>query len=108
MILIALGANLASSAGTPAEMIAEAIEELSRRGVKTTAKSRFYVTPAWPDPSDPSFVNAVIRVETRLSPDALMKLLHEIEAMYGRTRCAKQPLGRGGVRSLAAGVTVNA
>lgn len=89
MVLIALGANLVSSAGTPAETIAEAIAEISRRGIKTTAKSRFYATPAWPDPLDPQFVNAVIRVETSLSPDAIMALLHEIESLYGRTRSAK-------------------
>ena len=57
--------------------------------MKVAAVSPFYATPAWPDPSDPPFVNAVIRVETGLSPAALMKLLHEIESVYGRTRGAK-------------------
>ncbi|MBU6297488.1 MAG: 2-amino-4-hydroxy-6-hydroxymethyldihydropteridine diphosphokinase [Alphaproteobacteria bacterium] len=89
MILIALGANLASSVGLPAETIAEAVATLSRRGVKVVAESRFYATPAWPDPSDPPFVNAVVSVKTRFSPDALMKLLQEIETAYGRTRSAK-------------------
>ncbi|MDE1986342.1 MAG: 2-amino-4-hydroxy-6-hydroxymethyldihydropteridine diphosphokinase [Alphaproteobacteria bacterium] len=89
MVLIALGANLASSVGAPAETIAEAIAELSKRGMKIAAKSRFFATPAWPDPSDPPFVNAVIRVETSLSSAAVMNLLHEIESAYGRTRSVK-------------------
>jgi 2-amino-4-hydroxy-6-hydroxymethyldihydropteridine diphosphokinase len=89
MILIALGANLASSVGSPAQTIAAAIEALSLSNVKITGKSRFYRTPAWPDPREPSFVNAVISAETSLSPEAVMKVLHEIETSHGRTRSVK-------------------
>jgi 2-amino-4-hydroxy-6-hydroxymethyldihydropteridine diphosphokinase len=46
------------------------------------------VTAAWPDPNAPPFVNAVARVETELEPDALMRLLHRIEHMFGRARGA--------------------
>ena len=89
MILIALGANLNSTAGTPAETIASALLALGRNGVKIEAVSAFYATSAWPDPADPPYVNAVARIDTAYSPEELMQVLHKIESMYGRTRGTK-------------------
>ena len=89
MIAIALGANLASPAGPPAETIAAALDALNRNGVKIEAVSALYATPAWPDPADPSFANAVARVDTAYSPVELMQVLHKIESAFGRTRGAK-------------------
>lgn len=48
--------------------------------------SALYETPAWPDPADPPFVNAVAAVETGLAPEALLEALHAIEAGFGRKR----------------------
>ena len=89
MIVVALGANLNSPAGPPAATIADALGALARDGVKIEAVSAFYATPAWPDPSDPPYVNATIRVDTAHSPAALMEVLHKIESVYGRTRSEK-------------------
>jgi 2-amino-4-hydroxy-6-hydroxymethyldihydropteridine diphosphokinase len=89
MIVIALGANLDSPAGPPAATLAAALNALAQNGVKIEAVSAFYATPAWPDPSDPPFVNAVARVGTAHMPAALMEILHQIESKYGRTRSAK-------------------
>ena len=50
--------------------------------------SAFYETRAWPDPSDPPFVNAVAKVRTDLQPVALLALLHKVETRFGRTRSA--------------------
>ena len=89
MIVIALGANLASPVGPPAATLAAALGALTQNGVRIVAVSAFYATPAWPDPSDPPFDNAVIRVDTAFSPSELMEILHKIESVYGRTRSAK-------------------
>jgi len=89
MIVIALGASLASPAGPPARTIEAALRELARNGVKIEAVSALYKTPAWPDPSDPPFDNAVTRVDTAHSPTELMDILHKIESLYGRTRGAR-------------------
>jgi 2-amino-4-hydroxy-6-hydroxymethyldihydropteridine diphosphokinase len=89
MIVIALGANLDSPAGPPAATIAAALGALAQCGVEIEAVSAFFATPAWPDPSDPPYVNAVIRVDTAHSPVALMEILHKIESVYGRTRSEK-------------------
>ena len=89
MIVIALGANLDSPLGPPAATMTAALGALKQNGVRIVAVSAFYATPAWPDPSDPPFVNAVIGVETVHSPVDLMVILHKIESMYGRTRSVK-------------------
>lgn len=86
MILIALGANLPSPAGEPAETLRAALKTLEPYGVTVRAASKFYATPAWPDPNDPPFVNAVAHVETTLSPAALLAALHDVETAFGRRR----------------------
>jgi 2-amino-4-hydroxy-6-hydroxymethyldihydropteridine diphosphokinase len=86
MILIALGANLPSSAGEPAETLRAALKALGTRGVDGRAVSKFYATPAWPDPKDPPFVNAVAHVESALSPTELLAALHNVETAFGRIR----------------------
>jgi 2-amino-4-hydroxy-6-hydroxymethyldihydropteridine diphosphokinase len=88
MILVALGANLPSDAGPPAATLAAALARLERHGVQILSVSSFYETPAWPDPSDPPFVNAVATVKTGLQPVELLTLLHEVETKSGRMRSA--------------------
>lgn len=86
MILIAFGANQTSIAGAPADTFQAAIGELGARGVAVVRLSRLFTSPAWPDPSDPPFTNAVAAVETVMSPAGLMAALHTVEAHFGRDR----------------------
>lgn len=86
MILIALGSNLHSPAGTPRETIRAALAALTRRGIEIAQVSRFYISEAWPNPSDPPYVNAVAKIATALSPKDLLGVLHEVEAEFGRVR----------------------
>ena len=88
MILIALGANLPGPAGEPARALNHALGELDGKGVKIRRVSSFYETPAWPDPADPAFVNAVAAVETVFQPVELLMLLHGVETALGRLRSA--------------------
>lgn len=88
MILIGLGANLAFDAGPPAGTLKRALGELERQDVEIRAVSAFYETPAWPDPADPAFVNAVAAVHTRHQPVELLMLLHGVETALGRLRSA--------------------
>lgn len=89
MILIALGANLPSHAGTPAENVRAALGVLERKGIRPVTISPLYASPAWPDPNDPEYVNGVASVETSLEPQALIVCLHEVESLFGRTRNEK-------------------
>jgi 2-amino-4-hydroxy-6-hydroxymethyldihydropteridine diphosphokinase len=89
MILIALGGNLPSHAGTPSQTLDAALKLLAQDGVKIVSVSSYYVTPAWPDPADPSFANAVARIATNLSPAELLALLHQTETAFGRARSVR-------------------
>lgn len=89
MILIGLGANLPSKAGAPARTLLAALAELSRSDVSVLAVSPYYENPAWPDPGDPAYVNAVARIETTRSPEDLLLLLRAIELWFGRTTAEK-------------------
>jgi len=88
VILIALGANLPSPAGPPTATLRAALARLEEQGVKILSVSSFYETPAWPDPAQPAFVNAVAAVESTLQPVELLTLLHGVETDFGRLRSA--------------------
>src|SRR5258705_2162132 len=89
MIYIALGANLPSSVGAPEVTLRRVLALLPSRGVAVEAVSPFYRSPAWPDATEPPFVNAVARVRTKLGPAELMRVLLKIETEFGRRRTAK-------------------
>ena len=89
MILIALGANLASAAGPPEETLRAALASLDAKGITVERQSGFYLSEAWPDPADPPFVNAVASVSTKLTPVELLRALHEVEMQFGRKRGTK-------------------
>lgn len=85
-IFIALGANIPSAAGPPDVTLKAALAALRERGVQIRKISSFRQNDAWPDPSDPPFINAVAEIETDLQPVALLGLLHEVETSFGRKR----------------------
>jgi 2-amino-4-hydroxy-6-hydroxymethyldihydropteridine diphosphokinase len=84
--IVAIGSNLAGNFPSPAAAAAAAMTALDSGEIRITARSRFYRSTAWPDPSDPEFVNAAVLVETSLSAAALLARLHQIEAAFGRER----------------------
>ncbi len=87
-IFIGLGANLPSVAGAPQATLEAALAKLAAAGVRILRRSRWYSSPAWPNPAEPEFVNAAVEAETPLDARALLRLLHAIEAALGRERGA--------------------
>jgi 2-amino-4-hydroxy-6-hydroxymethyldihydropteridine diphosphokinase len=85
-IYIALGTNKAHGGREGSEILQAALKSLAEKGIKIHSASRPWRTPAWPDPSDPPYTNAAARIGTDLLPRALLDLLHEVEAEYGRAR----------------------
>ncbi|MBB5518777.1 2-amino-4-hydroxy-6-hydroxymethyldihydropteridine diphosphokinase [Amphiplicatus metriothermophilus] len=85
MILVALGSNSPFGRLAPADIILSALGALGRVA-NVRAASRLYASPAWPDPTEPPFVNAVARLETALCAEALLASLHAVEAGFGRRR----------------------
>jgi len=90
MILIGLGANLASPEfGAPPRSLEAAISLMAERGLRIIARSRWYRSAPVPPSDQPWFVNGVVAVETALEPAVLLELLHDIEARFGRVRREK-------------------
>src|SRR5215469_4439814 len=87
---IALGSNLSSRFGAPAENLREAIHRLDDLGT-VTAVSRFHETEPVGFTQQPRFTNAVVLIETEVSPLALLRGLLAIEHTMGRDR-ASTPL----------------
>ena len=86
--IIALGANLPFGDVEPAAVLDAALIRLAERGVKVISRSRWWRSPAWPDPSGPAYVNGAATIETALDPPALLALLLETESEFGRERRA--------------------
>jgi 2-amino-4-hydroxy-6-hydroxymethyldihydropteridine diphosphokinase len=89
---IALGANLASWAGTPEATLAAAVQRLEELG-RVTARSSLYKTEPVGFAEQPQFVNAVVALETEFEPHALLYELLKIEKEFGRDRSASIPNG---------------
>ncbi len=86
VILVALGANLATRHGPPAATLAEALKVLEGEGVEILACSRWYRTAPVPPSGQPDYVNGVARLGTTQNPAQLLATLHRVEAAFGRVR----------------------
>ncbi|MCG6558925.1 2-amino-4-hydroxy-6-hydroxymethyldihydropteridine diphosphokinase [Ruegeria sp. 1NDH52C] len=84
--VIALGGNLSFDQNPPRITLRNATNELIARGVRVLAESRYFTTPCFPAGAGPDYINAAISFSSELSPAALLQLLHEVEAAYGRAR----------------------
>jgi 2-amino-4-hydroxy-6-hydroxymethyldihydropteridine diphosphokinase len=87
-ILVALGSNLAGGYASPEALLEEVLRRFPGQGLSVRARSRWWRSAAWPDASEPAFVNGVAWVETGLGPQALLATLRELEASFGRSRLA--------------------
>ena len=79
---LSLGTNL----GDKEHNLVSAITEIERRIGPIRAQSAFLATEPWGFESPNTFLNAAIRVETELSPHALLKVTQQIERDMGRTQ----------------------
>lgn len=86
-MLVALGGNVASRFGPPAETLRAAARALGESGLALRAASRIFATPAYPAGIGQDFANAVVRVEPAgLPAEAVLARLHAIEAAFDRRR----------------------
>jgi 2-amino-4-hydroxy-6-hydroxymethyldihydropteridine diphosphokinase len=95
MILIALGSNIDGPWGSPRQTLEEAMRRLDRDGMTVTHCSSLFETAPLGSVRQPNFLNAVVRLTTRLAPDELLGRLKKIEHAAGR-----RPTGRWGPRTL--------
>jgi 2-amino-4-hydroxy-6-hydroxymethyldihydropteridine diphosphokinase len=65
-----------------------AVRVLPTVGIGVRRCSRWYRSAAVPASDQPTYVNGVLDVETRLDPVALLDALHHVEMRFGRVRAA--------------------
>ena len=83
---VALGSNL----GNPVQTIEEAIDAMAAlRGSLLKAMSSLYRTAPIGLKRQPDFINAVVALDTRLTPRELLTELFALEARFGRERSVK-------------------
>lgn len=80
-VYLGLGSNL----GDKCLHLRTAINEIEKRIGHVECQSAFVETEPWGFESDNTFVNAVVRVDTALSPLDLLKEAQTIEREMGRT-----------------------
>jgi 2-amino-4-hydroxy-6-hydroxymethyldihydropteridine diphosphokinase len=84
---IGMGSNLASWAGPPEATLTRALLWLESLG-QVVCHSSLYSTAPVGFADQPRFVNAVVALQTELSPSALLAALMALEQEFGRDRSA--------------------
>jgi 2-amino-4-hydroxy-6-hydroxymethyldihydropteridine diphosphokinase len=85
-VIVALGSNLKGSYPSLQSLLEAALDALAPEGLKVIARSSWWRSAAWPDPSGPAYLNGVAIVETALEPFEALAALRRIEAQFGRER----------------------
>ncbi len=84
--MAALGSNLSGNVTSPLEALELALTLFAEYGLRITARSRLYRSPAYPPGSGPEFVNGAVAFEADREPSVVLRDLHSIEAQLGRVR----------------------
>jgi len=85
-VIVALGCNDKGVWSSCREALEAALARFRPEGVDVVARSSWWSSQAWPDPTDPPFLNGVVLVRTEHDPHALMAVLGRIEDAFGRRR----------------------
>ncbi len=84
---LGLGSNLTNELGTPSEHISNAITALKNHPqVDNIQSSSLYLSKPYGVTDQPDFINAVVGLETDLSPDELLDFCQSLETQANRQR----------------------
>lgn len=83
-VLIAAGANIAGNWGEPVQSLLRALDQLTVRGITLVRTSQFYRSAPAGGLSQPDYTNCVLAVRTARPPEALLRVLQDIEQAAGR------------------------
>lgn len=88
-VIIALGCNDKGVWASCQEALEAVLARFRPEGIDILARSSWWRSQAWPDPTDPAFLNGVVIVRTAHDPHALMQALGRIEDVFGRQRTTR-------------------
>ena len=88
-VIVALGCNDRGAWASCEQALEAALARFRAEGVDVLARSSWWSSQAWPDPTDPPFLNGVVIVQTVHDPHALMRTLGRIEDAFGRQRSVR-------------------
>ena len=88
-VIVALGCNDKGAWSSCREALEAALARFRSEGVDVVARSSWWSSKAWPDPTDPPFLNGVAVVRTQHDPHQLMTALGRIEDAFGRQRTVR-------------------
>ena len=85
-VIVALGCNDKGAWRDCREALEAGLARFRSEGIDMVMRSSWWRSDAWPDPTDPPFLNGVVIVRTAHGPHALMAALGRIEEAFGRRR----------------------
>ncbi len=86
-VLIGLGSNLAHEGLAGPALLEQALVAIEARGFRLWACSSYWQSAAWPDASQPAFVNSCALVDAgQVPPRDVLAAMLAIEAHFGRIR----------------------
>lgn len=88
-MIVALGGNLAGAYADSRALLEAALELFPAHGLEVVARSGWWRSAAWPDPSAPEYRNGVALVATALDPAETLAALLAIETELGRVRSVR-------------------
>ena len=88
-VLIALGSNLAGGFESSKALLGEALGAFAGAGLRVLRVSSWWRSTAWPDPTQPDYLNGAAMVETLLAPRDALTALQALEVAFGRVRGAR-------------------
>ncbi len=83
---MALGCNQSGDYTSREALLSAALDAFPSEGLLVIARSSWWASAAWPDPSGPPYLNGVVRIETPFDPAETLAALHRLEACFGRAR----------------------
>lgn len=86
MIVLGLGANMASRWGSPRQTLERTTSLCGIHGVYVKDRAPIYESAPLGVREQPAFVNTVVSASTNLTPDALLRAVKALEAEAGRRR----------------------
>ncbi len=82
IVYLSLGSNL----GNRKQLLLDAIEAINKKVGNVVRQSSFYETKPWGFESENLFLNAAVKVTTKLSPTELLEVTQQIEREMGRKK----------------------